>query len=294
MSLHLQLTRIVGFCWAAGVFLGLTVQPQTQTAVPTIASSQNALGDNQKQVRGPVAVEIPAVNYSLGGNNKVEFSPTSRMPSALGQGQVKISKEGSVSVDVQFSGLESATKFGNEFLTYVLWGSVPKGRTLKIGELSLKGDRGRVVATTVMRTFAMMVTAEPYAVVTHPSSIVILKAASSVNDTTQTALARVELRGDYAPPGYNYEPLDTSSGYSPELIQAMNARRIAQVASAEKYAPEKFRAAESLYQLMTATAIQEKRISKQTLGVAKSVAQGYEDARESAIRNQQKSGVTPP
>src|SRR3974390_1093234 len=206
MSLHLQVMRMVGFCWAAGAFLGLTVQPQTQTAVPTIASSQNALGDNQEQVRGPVAVEIPAVNYSLGGNNKVEFSSTSRMPGALGQGQVKISKEGSVSVDVQFSGFESATKFGNEFLTYVLWGSVPKGRTLKIGELSLKGDRGRVVATTVLRTFAMMVTAEPYAVVTHPSSIVILKAASSVRSEEHTALARVELRGDYAPPGYNYEP----------------------------------------------------------------------------------------
>ena len=79
---------------------------------------------------------------------------------------------------MQFSGLESATKLGNHFLTYVLWGSVPQGQTLNIGDLTLTGDRGRVVATTVLRNFAMMVTAEPYAVVTQPSSIVILKGAS--------------------------------------------------------------------------------------------------------------------
>jgi hypothetical protein len=288
MSLHLQATRMFGFCWAAGAFLAFAVQPQPQTALPTSVSSQNALGDNQKQVGRPVAVEIPAVNYSLGGKNKVEFSPTSLMPGAHGQGQVKILKDGGVSVDVEFSGLESATKFGNQFLTYVLWGSVPKGRTLKIGELTLKGDRGRIDTTTVLRTFAMMVTAEPYAVVSHPSNIVILKAASSANDTTQAAVAQVALLSDaYAPPGYTYEPLDTSSGYPPELIQAMNARRIAQVAGAEKYAVQKFGAAEDLYQYMTAVAIQEKKTSKQTLGVAKSVAQSYEEAREMSIRNQQ-------
>jgi len=294
MSLQLQVTRMFGFCWAAGAFLGLMVQPQAQTAVPPLASSQNAAGDNQKRV-SPAVIEIPAVNYSLGDKSKVEFSPTDLMPGALGQGQVKASKKGSVSVDAQFSGLESPSRFGNEFLTYVLWGSVPKGRTLKIGELTLKGDHGRVVATTVLRTFAMMVTAEPYAAVTHPSGLVILKAASSANSTTQMALAQVELLDDaYAPPGYKYEPLDTSSGYPPEVIQAMNARRIAQVAGAERYATEQFRAAESLYQLMTAVALQEKKISKQNLGVAKSAAQGYEDARESAASNQRKSGVNLP
>jgi hypothetical protein len=167
----------------------------------------------------------------------------------------------------------------------VLWGSIPNGRTLKIGELTLKGDQGRLVAKTVLRTFAMMVTAEPYAAVANPSSIVVLKAFSAGNSTQGTP-AQIKLQGDiYAPPGYKYEPLDTSSGYPPEVLQAMNARRIAQVAGAEKYAFEQFRSAEGLYQLMTSVAIREKKISKQTLGVAKSTAQGYEDARAIAVRN---------
>lgn len=285
MSLHLKFKRMLCVCWAAGTFLGLTVQPQAQNAVP-----QNSLSKNQEQSMRSV-VEIPAVNYYLGDNKKVEFSPTALMPGAIGQGQAKASKDGSVSVDVQFTGVGSPTKFGNEFLTYILWGSVPKGRTLKIGELTFKGDRGRVVATTVLRTFAMMVTAEPYAAVTHPSSIVILKATPPANSTMQLAPAQVELLdGAYAPPGYKYEPLDTSSGYPSEVVQAMNARRIAQVAGAEKYAPEKFRGAEGFYQLMTSVAISEKKISKQTLGVAKSTAQGFEDARELAVSAQRKSG----
>jgi hypothetical protein len=133
----------------------------------------------------------------------------------------------------------------------------------------------------------MMVTAEPYAVVTHPSSIVILKGASPANATAETAIVPLELRDHaYAPVGYNYEPLDTSSGYPPEIIQAMNARRIAKVAGAEKYASQKFQGAEGLYNYMTAMAIQEKKISKELLKVAQSVAQSFEDARAMAIRNQ--------
>jgi hypothetical protein len=288
MSSRLQMTRMIRFCLAASVFLGLAVQPQTQTP-PPLADSQNPPGDNQKQVVGrPSSVEIPAVNYyASGGETKIEFSPTPLMPSAGGQGRVKVLKERDTSVDVQFTGLTHTTKFGNEFLTYVLWGSVPQGRTLKVGELVLKGDRRQVVATTALHTFAMIVTAEPYAAVTQPSSLVILKAASPASGTTQT-LAHIDLLDDaYAPPGYNYEPLDTSSGYAPEIIQAMNARRIAKALQAEKYAPQKFQAAENLYKYMMGLGIQGKKESKQLLEVARAVAESYEEARAVSVLQQQ-------
>jgi hypothetical protein len=295
MFFRLQVTRMIGFCLAGGAglaggaFLALAVQPRIQATMQAPTSSENAVGDNRKQVAEKLrSIEIPMINYyARGGGGKVEFSPTALMPSAKGEGRVKILKEGSVSVEAQFTGLESATKFSNEFLTYVLWGSVPQGQTLKIGELALKGNRGQVVATTVLRTFAMLVTAEPYAAVTQPSSIVVLKGVLPASDTTQTASAQIELLGDpYAPPGYNYEPLNTVSGYAPALIQAMNARRIAQVLQAEKYASQKFQAAEDLYQYMIGSAIQGKQASKQLLGVAKAVAQSYEEARAVSIRQQ--------
>jgi hypothetical protein len=289
MSFRLPVTRMIAFCLAGGAFLGLGVQPQIQARTQASTSAENASGDSRKEVAGKVAsVEIPVVNYYVnGGEGKVDFIPTALMPSAKGQGRVKILKNGSVSVETQFTGLGSATKFGNEFLTYVLWGAVPKGRTLKIGELSEQGASRQVIATTVLRTFAMLVTAEPYAAVTQPSNIVIFKGASLVGDTTQTESVQLELRGDaYAPPGYNYEPLDTSSGYAPEVIQAMNARRIATVLQAEKYAPQEFRTAEDLYQYLIASAIQGKQISKQLLKIAEAVAQDYDGARAVSIRLQ--------
>ena len=289
MSFRLQVTRMIGFCLAGGAFLGLALQPKIQARTQASPSSENALGDSRKEVAGKaVSVEIPVVNYyASGGEGKVDFIPTALMPSAKGQGRVKTLKKGSVSVEAQFTGLGSATKFGNEFLTYVLWGAVPKGRTLKMGELSAQGASRQVVATTVLRTFAMLVTAEPYAAVTQPSSIVIFKGASPAGDTTQTEAAQIELLGDaYAPPGYNYEPLDTSSGYAPELIQAMNARRIAKALQAEKYAPQEFRSAEDFYQYMVALAIQGKQVSKQLLKTAENAAQSYEHARAVSIRLQ--------
>jgi hypothetical protein len=270
---------MIGLCLAAGAFLGLAAQPQTQTPPD----------DNQKQVvRGPMSVEVPAVNYyAHGGESKIEFSPTPLMPSAGGQGRVKVGKQGETSVDVEFTGITDVTKFGNEFLTYVLWASVPQGQTRKIGELVLKGDHLQVVATTALHTFAMIVTAEPYAAVTQPSSVVILKAASPTDGTVETTAHVDLLRDAYSPPGYNYEPLDTSSGYAPEIIQAMNSRRIAKALQADRYAFQEFEAAENSYKYMMALAIQVKKESKQLLATAKMVALSYDEARALAVTRQQ-------
>jgi hypothetical protein len=286
MSFRLQVTRTIGFCLAAGAFWGLAVQPQIQARTQAAASSANSLGDNHKQIAGKAgSVEIPVVNYyARGGEAKVDFIPTALVAGATGQARVKILKNGSVSVEAKFTGLGSPSKFGNEFMTYVLWGAVPKGRTLKIGEVS---SQGQVVATTVLRTFAMLVTAEPYAAVTQPSTFVILEGAPP--DKTPTEAAQIELLGDaYAPPGHNYEPLDSSSGYAPEIIQAMNARRIAKALQAEKYAAQQFSSSENLYEYMVGSAIQGKQPSKQLLKIAQAVAESYEETRAISVRNQNK------
>jgi hypothetical protein len=56
------------------------------------------------------------------------------------------------------------------------------------------------------------------------------------------------LQDGYAPAVYSYEPIDTSSGYAPELVQARNARRIAKIVKADKYAAHSFHTAENLYE----------------------------------------------
>jgi hypothetical protein len=94
------------------------------------------------------------------------------------------------------------------------------------------------------------------------------------------------LRDGYAPAGYTYEPIDTSSGYAPELIQALNARRIAKNVQADKYAEQSFHNAEEMYQYMIGWAVHEKKSSKRLLQVANSVSGSYELARSQALKQQ--------
>jgi hypothetical protein len=268
-----------------GAFLALGAQVQGQGSGATAPNPAQS-GTHEPIRQEPPSVQVPLVNYfALGGSAKTEFEPTAVTLNAKGLAEVAITKEGSVSVKAQFSGLNSPTQFGNEFLTYILWGITPKGQPLKIGELIVSGGSARLVARTVLRTFGMLITAEPYAVVTQPSNVVVL-VGKSVGETQSPSVRCELLRDGYAPSGYTYEPIDTSSGYAPELVQALNARRIAKIVQADKYAEQSFHSAEGLYEYMIAWAVREKKPSKKLLQVANSVSGTYEEARSQALRQQ--------
>jgi hypothetical protein len=63
-------------------------------------------------------------------------------------------------IEVEFDDLEPATKFGPEFLTYVLWAISPRGPGVKPGEILLV-EPPMASSTTTNRAFGMIVTAEP-------------------------------------------------------------------------------------------------------------------------------------
>lgn len=285
MPLGPKVKHVVAAWFVAGAFLGLAARVRAQASgaaapSPAPSNAQDAVP------RDPSSTRVPLVNYyALGGAAKTDLEPTPRTLNAKGLAQVAIKKDGSVSVKAQFSGLDNPTKFGNEFLTYILWAVTPKGQPLKIGELALNGSSAQLVASTVLRTFGMLVTAEPYAAVTRPSNVVVLVGKSM--GVTEPPFALCELLQDgYTPAGYKYEPIDTQSGYAPELVQALNARRIAKVVQADKYAEQSFGSAEGLYEYMVSWAIQEKKPSKKLLQVAKVVAGSYEEARAQAMHQQ--------
>ena len=71
--------------------------------------------------------------------------------------------------------LDPATRFGPEYLTYVMWAITPEGRPTNLGELQVKGDDGRLKVTTELQAFALIVTAEPYFAVTQPSDVVVME-----------------------------------------------------------------------------------------------------------------------
>src|SRR5438105_5372101 len=87
-----------------------------------------------------VSRTLQAVNYEhRGGPTKIDFQGTVLLPKAKGEATVE-SKRGRVSIDAKFDHVEPPTKYGTEYLTYVLWAISPEGRPKNLGEVLVDGN----------------------------------------------------------------------------------------------------------------------------------------------------------
>jgi len=101
--------------------LGASAQAQAQTQVP--ADSGSPTPTFRLNV---ISRTTRAVSYRhRSGATKINFQGTDLMPAAAGEAKVE-SKRGALEVEVEFSGLDRPTSFGNEYLTYVFGPSRPK------------------------------------------------------------------------------------------------------------------------------------------------------------------------
>src|SRR5579863_4053112 len=157
-----------------------------------------------------VARSIKAINYQhRSGSTKIDFRGTSLLPDARGTAEVQ-SKQGAIHVDAEFKHLQPASKFGPEYLTYVLWAISPEGRPVNLGEV-LPNDDGnsKLDVTSSLQSFGLIVTAEPYFAVTQPSNVVVMEnfVTNDTNGTVEEVDAKYELlqRGQYT---LNANPAD--------------------------------------------------------------------------------------
>src|SRR5690348_9643327 len=91
---------------------------------------------------------VKAVNYQYrNGPTKVDFQGTVLLPRGKGNATVE-SKAGRVEIVADFGRLEPPTRFGPEYLTYVLWAITPDGHAINLGELiSDPGNDAKVRVT---------------------------------------------------------------------------------------------------------------------------------------------------
>jgi outer membrane protein OmpA-like peptidoglycan-associated protein len=265
--------------------LGAAVQAQAQTQVP--ADSGNPTPTYRINV---VSRTTRAVSYRhRSGATKIDFQGTDLMPGAAGQAKVA-SKRGALEVEVEFSGLDRPTSFGNEYLTYVLWAISPEGRPVNIGEV-LVGDnhRSKLDVTTDLQAFALIVTAEPYYAVRRPSNVVVLENAirSDTVGATEVVDAKFELidRGGYIPTGFKFDPVILNAKLPLEFFEARNALRIAQSAGAERYATESYQKAVNQMNEADALATGRHENKKSLSALSREVVQTAEDAREIAVKH---------
>ena len=261
---------------ATGI-LGMLAAPALGQAPPSASPAKN------------VSRTTKAVNYRrAGGSTKINFQGTELMQQASGEAKVQ-NKGNRIEIEAKFIGLDDATKFGLEYLTYVLWAVSPQGRAVNLGEIVLKNGGGEVKAISDMQTFGMIVTAEPYFAVTQPGNTVVLENVfgPATLGKVENIDASYELlgRGIYSSSNTKIENaifgIDRKTPL--ELFEARNSIRIAHIALADKYAAPTLAKAE--LQLRNAEEVYARKSNRKSVeDAAREAVQTAEEARVMAVK----------
>ena len=263
-----------------------------------MALGNSARGQNNSAQSTPTyhvtmsPASIVTINYQhRSGSTTIGFQGSPLLPFAKGQAKVN-GKVGRIQINAQFSKLEPAQKFGNEYLTYVLWAITPEGKSNNLGEILLDGDKSKIDVTTSLQTFGLIVTAEPYFAVSQPSNVVVLQnvVLPETSGTIDQAPASYQLLDRGA---YSYEVSKTSGNLSRsgnkvplELFEAQNAVQIAINAGAQKYASDALNKAQiSLTQAQDLLA--RNGNSKLIVQASRDAVQNAADARHIAVQRQE-------
>jgi len=285
--------------WALSIAaLSLLFVPFTPAQTPVTVQVQRSV-DNPiyKITINVVERSVPAVNYRhRAGSTRLDFRGTPLLPTAHGEAEVE-SHKGYIGIKTEIKDMEPATRFGPEFLTYVLWAITPEGRAVNLGEVLLDGNkRGVLDVTTDLQGFGLIVTAEPYFGVTQPSDVVVVEnfVRPDTKGTVEQINAKYELlqRGQYAvnvPPSV-LTPMKLEKDKPLNLYQAQNAIRIARWAGADKDAPDSFAKAMALLQQAEQNQ-QREPASKSVSTAARNAVQAAEDARLIALKRQDEARV---
>ena len=240
-----------------------------------------------------IAGTVQAINYQhRSGATKVDFRGTEFLPGAVGEAKVE-GKQGYIGIDVDFDGLQPASKNGAEYLTYVLWAITPEGRTANLGEILLDGAKSKLHVTTELQVFGLVVTAEPYYAVTQPSNLVVME--NIVRPDTRGRVEEIDAKYELLQRG-QYQRLSNPLALKMdrkqplELYEARNAVHIARAVGAAQFAAETFQKAEN--NLAEAEADEARHAGKKpVIMTARAAVQTAEDSRAIAVKRQDEEAL---
>lgn len=237
-----------------------------------------------------------AVNYRhRGGSTTVDFKGTDLLPEATGKAKVN-SKAGRLQINADFSHLPSATKFGAQYLTFVLWAITPEGRAVNLGEVVPKDEKSGLEVTTDLQAFGLILTAEPYFAVTRPSNLVV--AENVVLQKTEGMELPIDAKFDMLEGGqYTIDvpadqlPATTSDPNTQlDLLEARNAVAIAKAAGAEQYAADSLTKAQNL--LAQAEDYLRRKQGRTPIGsVSRGATEAAEDARVLTLQRKEQERI---
>ena len=280
--------------------------PDTPHPTPPPTSDQNAplavdqnTGQNDMPVFRVTVSErtTKAVNYrNRGGSTMVDFRGTDLLPNVDGHAKID-SKNGRMTVNVELKHMPRASLFGGQFLTYVLWAITPEGRAVNLGEV-VPGDNGKdkLMVTTDLQAFGLIVTAEPYYAVTYPSNKVVAEnilrsetkgfeePIDAKFDVLEGGQYTIDVAGDQLPSS------QASLDVPLDLLEARNAVVIAKAAGAQQYAPDSLTKAEDM--LQRAEDYYQRKQGITPIGTAaRGATQMAEDARVLTLRREREAKI---
>ena len=271
--------------------------PSDQESAPREMNQQTDLQKDQMPVFrvNVFARTTKAVNYRhRGGSTTVDLRGTDLMPEVGGHAKVD-GKAGRLAISVELTHMQPVSKFGGQYLTYVLWAVTPEGRALNLGEV-LPGENGKnkLDVTTDLQAFGLIVTAEPYYSVTHPSNKVV--AENIIRQETKGFEEPIDAKFDVLEgaqytidiPAEQLPSTQAGTRVPLDLLEARNAVAIAKAAGAEQYAADSLAKAEDM--LQRAEDYLQRKQGRTPIGTAaRGATQMAEDARVLTLRRKEQA-----
>jgi outer membrane protein OmpA-like peptidoglycan-associated protein len=154
-------------------------------------------------------VRLTALTLQLGKTFDLNFGKTSRAPLGAAMKATIGYDSGQASIKLGYQKMEPAVLFAGDIAAYVLWAVAPDGTVENLGEViaDKKSASGSLQAYTSRKTFALMVTAEPFATVIRPTELVVFTSGQLQGmNITNTPFAFKDFTTEYKP------ALDSISG----------------------------------------------------------------------------------
>ena len=285
----MKTTSVFAILWGAVCGVLSAQAPSTQSE----NAARMAAGSTPIYRVSVTARTTKAISYQhRSGATRIDFRGTDLLPLSHGEARVE-SKQGRIAIEVEFRNLQPATKYGAEYLTYVLWAITPEGRPANLGEILLNGTSSKLDVTTELQVFGLVVTAEPYFAVTRPSDLIVMENEVRADTRGKIELidAKYELlkRGEYEHLANPLE-LKVDRRQPLELYEARNAVHIARAIGADRFATETFEKAQG--NLKQAEAYQARKAGPKPVAMtARQAVQTAEDARAIAVKRQEDDSV---
>jgi outer membrane protein OmpA-like peptidoglycan-associated protein len=302
---------LLGFILAVSVFAqdnsAAPLYPASPQPTQTPSSDQEAAPQEMNQQAAQQKDQMPvfrvnvfarttkAVNYRhRGGSTTVDLRGTDVMPEVGGHAKVD-GKAGRLAISVELTHMQPVNKFGGQYLTYVLWAVTPEGRAVNLGEvLPSENGKNKLDVTTDLQAFGLIVTAEPYFSVTHPSNKVL--AENILRQETKGFEEPIDAKFDVLEGGqYTIDipaeqlPSTQADPKVPlDLLEARNAVAIAKAAGAKQYAADSLAKAEDM--LQRAEDYWQRKQGRTPIGTAaRGATQMAEDARVLTLRRKEQA-----